>query len=67
MYKMLILTFKAFIDRTAPLYLCELIEQQKTTINTRLAEDAFLLRLPPTSRNCLDTFESFIYLWRIYE
>ena len=29
MYKLLILTFKAFIDRTAPLYLCELIEQQK--------------------------------------
>ena len=28
-YKLLILTFKAFIDRTAPLYLCELIEQQK--------------------------------------
>ena len=27
-YKLLILTFKAFIDRTAPLYLCELIEQQ---------------------------------------
>ena len=26
-YKLLILTFKAFIDRTAPLYLCELIEQ----------------------------------------
>ena len=28
-YKLLILTFKGFIDRTAPLYLCELIEQQK--------------------------------------
>ena len=27
-YTILILTFKAFIDRTAPLYLCELIEQQ---------------------------------------
>ena len=27
-YKLLILTFKVFIDRTAPLYLCELIEQQ---------------------------------------
>ena len=24
-YTLLILTFKAFIDRTAPLYLCELI------------------------------------------
>ena len=29
-YKLLIFTFKAFIDRTAPLYLCELIEQQKS-------------------------------------
>ena len=34
-YKLLILTFKAFIDRTAPLYLCELIEQQKSSTNTR--------------------------------
>ena len=41
MYKLLILTFKSFIDRTAPLYLCELIEQKSST-NTRLANDAFL-------------------------
>ena len=41
MYKMLILTFKAFIDRTAPLYLCKLIEQQNSSTNTRLANDAF--------------------------
>ena len=32
-YKMLILTFNAFIDRTAPMYLCELIEQQKSSTN----------------------------------
>ena len=38
--QILILTFKAFIDRTDPLYLCELIEQQKTTTNIRLACDA---------------------------
>ena len=56
MYNILILTFKAFIDRTAPLYFCELIEQQKTTTNTRLAGDVFLLKLPPPSRNCADTF-----------
>ena len=56
MYKILIITFKAFIDRPAPLYLCELIEQQNTTTNTRLAGDAFLLKLPPPSRNCADTF-----------
>ena len=55
MYKIVILTFNAFIDRTAPLYLCELIKQQKTT-NTRLAGGAFLLKLPPPSRNCADTF-----------
>ena len=64
-YKLLILTFKAFIDRTAPLYLCELIEQQKGSTNTRtrLAIDAFLLKLPPPSRNCSDTFfdRSFTY------
>ena len=42
-YKLLILSFNAFIDRTAPLYLCELIEQQKSSTNTRtrLANDAF--------------------------
>ena len=53
----------AFIDRTAPLYSCELIEQQKSTTNTRLAGDAFLLKLPPPSRNCADTFfeRSFLY------
>ena len=62
-YKLLVLTFKAFIDH--PLYLCELIEQQKSSTNTRtrLANDAFLLKLPPPSRNCSDTFfnRSFTY------
>ena len=57
-YKILILTFKAFIDRTAPLYLCELIEHQRTTTNTRLAGDAIVLKLPPPSRNGADTFLS---------
>ena len=64
-YKLLILTFNAFIDRTAPQYLRELIEQQKSSTNTRtrLANDAFLLKLPPHSRNCSDTFcdRSFTY------
>ena len=55
-FKILILTFKAFIDCT--LYLCELIEQQKTTANTCLTGDVFLLKLPPSSRNCADTFFS---------
>ena len=63
MYKLLILTFKTFIDRTAPLYLSEQIEQQKSSTNTRLANDAFLLKLTQHSRNCSDTFfeRSFIY------
>ena len=65
-YKLLILTFKAFIDRTAPpLYVCELIEQQKSSTNTRtrVANDAFLLKLRPPSRNSSDTFfdRSFTY------
>ena len=64
-YKLLILTFNAFIDRTAPLYLCELIEQQKSSINTRtrLANDVFLLKLSPSSCNCSDIFfdRSFTY------
>ena len=60
---MLILTFKTFIYRTAPLYLCKMIEQQKSTTNKWLADDAFLLKLPPPSRNCADTFfeRSFLY------
>ena len=63
MYKIIILTFTAFIDRTAPLYLCKLFEQQKTKTNTRLACDAFLLKLPPPSQNCAHTFfeRSFLY------
>ena len=60
LYKQLIITFKAFIDRAAPLYMCELIEQQKSSTNTRtrLANDAFR-----NCRNCSDTFfgRSFTY------
>ena len=52
------------IDCTDPLYLCELIEQQNTYFNkSRLADDAFLLKLPPPSRNCDDTFCAFLSLW----
>ena len=45
------------------LIMCAFIEQQKSTTNTRLAGDAFLLKLPPPSRNCADTFfeRSFLY------
>ena len=65
-YTILIFTFKAFIDRTAPLYLCELIEQQQSKTNTRLAGDAFLLKLPPPSRNCADTFLSFPFFMELH-
>ena len=65
-YKILIFTFKTFIDRTAPLYSCELIEQQKSTTNTRLAGDAFLLKLPPPSRNCADTFLSVPFFMELH-
>ena len=68
MYKLLILTFKAFIDRTAPLYLCALIQQQKSSTNERLANDAFLLKLHPPSLNCSDTlFERFFTYGAPYE
>ena len=53
-YKLLILTFKDFIT----LYLCEVIEQQKSSTNTRLANDVFPLKLPPPSRNCSNTLLS---------
>ena len=44
------------------MYFCELIEQQKSTTNTRLACDPFLLKLPPPSRIVLTLFErSFLY------
>ena len=62
-YKILILTFKAYIDRTTPLYLCELIEQQNTTTNIRLAGDAYLLKLPPPSRNSADTYFEHAFLY----
>ena len=36
-YKLFIWTFNAFIDPTAPLYLCELIEPQQSSTNIRLS------------------------------
>ena len=50
-YKLLILTFKA-----APLYLYELLTQQKSATSTQLANHAFLLKLPPPIRKCSDIF-----------
>ena len=64
---MLTLIFKAFIYRTVPMYLCELIEQQKTTTNTWFANDVLLLKLPPPSRNCTTLFESYFAYGAPYE
>ena len=60
MSKKLILTLRVFIDRTAPLYLCKLIEQQNTSTNTRLSDEAVLLKHPPHS--LLPLFKKFISL-----
>ena len=39
------------------------LNNKKSSINTRLANDGFLLKLPPPSRNCSDIFfeRSFTY------
>ena len=49
-YKILILTFKAFVDHTAPLYLSELVKKKSSSTNTRSANDDLLLVIPPLSR-----------------
>ena len=54
------------VDPTAPLYLCELIEQQQSTTNTQLADDAFLLKLPTPSRNFADTFLSVPFFMELH-
>ena len=55
-YKILILTFKASVDHTAPMYLSELVKRKSSSTNTRLANDDLLLVIPPLSRNCSNTF-----------
>ena len=60
-YKILILTFKAFVHYSAPMYLSELVKKKSSSTNTRSANDDLLLVIPPLSRNCSITFfeESF--------
>ena len=55
-YKILILTVKAFVDHTAPLYLSELVKKKSSSTNTRSANDDLLLVIPPLSRICSNTF-----------
>ena len=55
-YKILILTFKAFVDHTASMYLSELVKKKSSSTNTRSANDDLLLVIPPLSRNCSNSF-----------
>ena len=62
-YKILILTYKSFVDLSAPLYLRELVKKKNKSANTRLADDSLLLVVPPISKGSSNTcFErSYIY------
>ena len=62
-YKILILTYKSFVDLSAPLYLRELVTKKNKSENTRLADDSLLLIVPPISKGNSHTFfeRSFIY------
>ena len=63
-YKILILTYKSFVDLSAPLYLRELVKKKNNkSANTRLADDSLLLVVPPISKGSPNTFfeRSFIY------
>ena len=56
MHKILILTYKAFVDHSTHVYLSELLNKKSTSANTRSAKDDFLLVIPPISQNCSNTF-----------
>ena len=55
-YKILILTFKVFVDHSGPMYLSELVKKKSSSTNTRSTNDDLLLVIPPPSRNCSHTF-----------
>ena len=62
-YKILILTYKSFVDLSVPLYLRELVKKKNKSANTRLADDSLLLVVPPISKGSSNRFfeQSFIY------
>ena len=62
-YKIPILTYKSFVDLSAPLYLRELVKKKNKSANARLADDSLLLVVPPISKGSSNTFfgRSFIY------
>ena len=49
-YKILILTYKSFVD------LSELVKKKNKSANTRLADDSLLLVVPPISKGSSNTF-----------
>ena len=55
-YKIIILTYIAFVDHSAPVYLSELLNKKSFSANTLSANDDFLFVIPPISRNCSNTF-----------
>ena len=65
-YKILILTYKSFVDLSAPLYLRELVKKKNKSANTRLADDSPLLVVPPISKGSSNTFLNDRYLCRTY-
>ena len=62
-YKILILTYKSFVDLSDPLYLRELVKKKNKSAYTRLSDDSLLLVVPPISKGSSNTFfeRSFIY------
>ena len=62
-YKILILTYKSFVDVSDPLYLRELVKKKNKSANTRLADGSLLLVVLPISKGSSNTFfeRSFIY------
>ena len=63
-YKILILTYKSFVDLSASLYVRELVKKKNKSANTRLADDSLLLVVLPISKGSSNTFfeRSFIYV-----
>ena len=55
-YEILILTYKSFVDLSAPLYLRELVKKKNKSANTRLADDSLLLVVPPIRKGRSNTF-----------
>ena len=62
-YKILILTYKSFLDLSALLYLRKLVKRKNKSANTRLADDSLLLVVQPISKGSSNSFfeRSFIY------